>query len=113
MEKAMKVILFATLMIILLTSVNVLSDPISTSLSAMNLFSACSEYDHNEYARGFCDGVIDALYSSIQNCCIPASITHGDVKNHVKDDLLKATAPLKGSAFEFVTNLAQKAWPCY
>jgi hypothetical protein len=109
----MKIVLSTILMVILLTSGNVLSAPIPTPISAMRLFSACSESDHNEYARGFCDGAIEALYSSIQNFCVPASVTHGEVKDHVKDDLLEANALPKGSAFEFVNRSVQKAWPCY
>ena len=99
-------------MIVLLVSKQVASAPISTPLSATHLFAACNESGTNEYAKGFCDGAIDALYSSIQDWCVPASVTHRQVKADIKHELLEANHLLSISAFEFVNRSVQKAWPC-
>ena len=108
----MKVFLITILMIALLTSKQVMSAPVSTPMPATHLYAACNESGVKEYARGFCDGAIDALYSSIQDWCVPANVTHGEVQAHIKSELLETTPSLAISAFEFVNRSVQKAWPC-
>ncbi len=102
-----------TIIVIALSiSAPALSAPIATPMSASHLLAACKESDRNKYAKGFCDGAIDVLYSSIQDWCVPASVTHGEVKAHIKHDLLNSSQPLSIGAFEFVSRSVQKAWPC-
>lgn len=85
---------------------------IETPLSAIHLYSACKESDTNEYARGFCDGAIDALYSSIDDWCVPQSVTHGEVKEQVKKELLSDSPDLSYDASEFVKRAIHLKWPC-
>ena len=108
----MKIILIETLIMISLASNIAFSAPVATPMSANHLFTACKQASQSEYARGFCDGAIDALYSSIQDWCVPSSVTHGEVKSRIMGDLLVAT-PQQISAFEFVNRSVQKSWPCY
>ncbi len=88
------------------------SAPVATPMSAIHLHSACSDAESSEYARGFCLGAIDALYSSIQDWCVPPDVTHGEVKRHVKDELLRSPPPLGLTAFEFVSRSVHAKWPC-
>jgi hypothetical protein len=107
-----KTIPVTIVLITLFHSTPVFSAPLATPMSASHLLAACKESDSNEYARGFCDGAIDALYSSIQDWCVPASVTHGEVSDHIKRQLLNSSHPLSIGAFEFVNRSVQKAWPC-
>ena len=74
---------------------------------------ACKEDNGRQYAKGFCDGAIDALYSSIKNWCVPGNITHGEVQRYLKRELLKKRpqVPLL-NADKFVANAISKKWPC-
>ena len=83
MVKILRVYLGTILATMLLASMQANSAPMPSPMSASHLYAACNESDTNEYAKGFCDGAIDALYSSIQDWCVPASVTHGEVKAHV------------------------------
>jgi hypothetical protein len=86
--------------------------PVSTPMSAGHLFAACNESTANDYAKGFCDGAIDALYGSVQDWCVPASVTHSEVKAYVKNELLKSSPSPSISASDFVNRSVQKRWPC-
>ncbi len=109
----MKLLLRMILLIALSISNQVMAAPISTPLPAWFLLAACKESETNEYARGFCGGAIDALYSSIQEWCVPGSITHGEIKAHIKNELLKTDPPFSKTAFEFINRSVQEAWPCH
>lgn len=106
----MRVLSFAV--IGLLASPSIFAAPISTPMSAAHLFAACNESTTNDFARGFCDGAIDALYGSIPDWCVPAKVTHGEVKTHVKRELLKSSPIPAISASDFVNRSVQKKWPC-
>lgn len=109
----MKFFIRTVLIAIALSSKQGASAPISTPLPAINLYAACNASMSNEYARGFCDGAMDALYSSIQDWCVPVSVTHKQVKEIIKHALLDAPPPASMSAFEFVNRTVQKEWPCF
>jgi len=111
-RQMMKSRLFSVLTACLLCSGIATAAPISTPMSAFHLFAACSESETNEYARGFCSGAIDAFYSSIPDWCVPASVTHGEVKDQIKNELLTSDPLPPISAFDFVNRSVQKAWPC-
>ncbi len=96
----------------LLVSPLIHAEKIETSLSAMHLYSACSDAEKSEYARGFCDGAIDALYSSINEWCNPTTVTHGEVKQQVIDVLLESIPNTSSSAEEVVNKAIQSKWPC-
>jgi hypothetical protein len=97
---------------VLLAPLLAFAAPVSTPMSAGHLFAACNESTTNDFARGFCDGAIDALYGSIQDWCVPASVTHSEVKTHVKKELLKSSLSPSISASDFVNRSVQKKWPC-
>ncbi len=89
-----------------------LAAPISTPMSANHLYAACNESIASNYAKGFCDGAISASYESIEVWCVPANVTHGEVKLQVKKELL-ASYPLPLiSASYFVKRSVQNKWPC-
>jgi len=96
----------------LLAPLHTFAAPVSTPMSASYLYVACNESTANDYARGFCDGAIDALYGSIQDWCVPASVTHGEIKLHVKTVLLKSSPSPSITASDFVNRSVQKKWPC-
>jgi hypothetical protein len=83
-----------------------------TPMSASYLHYACKESEQNEYAKGFCEGAIDALYSLIEMWCVPPDITHGEISQHIKKDLLATSEELNMSAYDFVKGSIGKAWPC-
>ena len=103
---------FTALMMLLLSSSQIISAPISTPMTASHLLAACQESNANKYAKGFCDGAIDALYSSIQDWCVPPSVTHGEIKRYIKSALLKSNPNTSQGALEFVSRAIQKQWPC-
>jgi len=88
------------------------ADGAATLMSAAFLYAACEETETNEYARGFCDGAIDALYSSMGEWCVPDAVTHGEVKKQVVSVLLNEVPPASRSAMEVVNNAIQQKWPC-
>lgn len=88
------------------------SAPLSTPMPAVHLYSACREADTSEYAKGFCDGAIDAYKGAIRDWCVPPAVTHGEVTRHVKADLLQSPPPLGLSAIDFVSGSVQRRWPC-
>jgi hypothetical protein len=85
---------------------------IDTPMSALHLYSACLDAQRSEYARGFCDGSIDAFYSSTKVWCVPSTVTHGEVKQHVRAALIKKAPPISLSASDAVANTIQLEWPC-
>jgi len=88
------------------------ADSVATPMSASFLYVACEEAETNEYARGFCNGAIDALYSSMDEWCVPKAVTHGEVKEQVVSVLLKEVPPASHNAMEVVSNAIQQKWPC-
>lgn len=87
------------------------ADGVATPMSASFLYAACEEAETNEYARGFCEGAIDALYSSMDEWYVPEAITHGEVKDQVVSVLLKDVPPASRSAMEVVNKAIQQKWP--
>jgi len=85
---------------------------VPTPLSTFHLYKACAESNTNEYARGFCDGAIDALYSSIDEWCVPERITHGEVNEQVKHMLREQYQSAPEDALQFVEMAIQQKWPC-
>ena len=88
------------------------SSPMPTPLSAITLHMACKEAKTREYARGFCDGAIDAAYSSIQNWCVPGHVTHGEVKDYIKSELIKEVPLVFVNFNKFVADAISIKWPC-
>lgn len=82
-----------------------------TGVSSVNL--ACLQRDDSDYARGFCDGVIEAVYSMMDGWCVPNNVTHGQVKALVRAGLpiKMGDAPLM-DASDAIIELIQEAWPC-
>ena len=95
----------------LLASLQTFAVPISTPMKASFLYAACNESTSNDYARGFCIGVIDALYGLNQDWCVPDSVTHGEVNEHVKKELLRSFPSPSITASDFVNRSVQKKWP--
>ena len=108
----MKILLNSVFLALIFVSGYTQSAPVSTAMSATHLYSACNESMSNKYAKGFCEGAIDAFASSIQDWCVPAKVTHGEVKAQVKNELLKSIPPASLGALEFVSRAIQKKWPC-
>ncbi|WP_371748001.1 Rap1a/Tai family immunity protein [Hahella aquimaris] len=88
------------------------AERIATPISALHLYAACQDAEKSEYARGFCDGAIDALYSSMDEWCVPPSVTHGEVKAQVKKELLGRVPQTSYDALEFVKKAVHRKWPC-
>lgn len=88
------------------------SKPMPTPISVVHLYSACKAAHESEYARGFCDGAIVALYSSITDWCVPQRITHGEVREYISNELLGTKHPPKGSAYNYVNSVVKMNWPC-
>jgi len=108
----MKILLNSLLLTVIFVSGQAYSVPVSTAMSALHLHSACSESKSNEFAKGFCDGAIDAFASAIQDWCVPAEVTYGEVKSLVKSQLSKSVPSATLGALEFVSRAIQKKWPC-
>lgn len=85
---------------------------IDTPMPALHLYSACLDAQRNEYARGFCDGSIDAFYSLTKVWCVPSTVPHGEVKQYVRAVLIKKAPPISLSASDAVANAIQLGWPC-
>lgn len=88
------------------------SSPMPTPMSAGHLYWACKEEKTSEYARGFCDGAIETAYSSIQHWCVPPHITHGEVKDYIRKELLKTKPSLRLTANKYVSDSVNTKWPC-
>jgi hypothetical protein len=99
-------------LMLLLMSWSSYSSPMPTPLSAITLHMACKEAKTREYARGFCDGAIDAAYSSIQNWCVPEHVTHGQVKEYIQSELIKETPAVWLNFNKFVVDAISYKWPC-
>ena len=100
------------LVIVALSAQPAVSATVATPMSAMHLHSACRDAQTDEYARGFCDGAIDALYGLMENWCVPSDVTHREVKEHVKDELLRSAPAVGLGAFELVSRAVHRRWPC-
>ena len=85
---------------------------VATPMSGTFLYAACTEAETDEYARGFCDGAIDALYSSMEDWCVPRSVTPGEVKRQVIAELLSERPEVSVSAMDIVENAILHKWPC-
>lgn len=82
--------------------------PMSTSL----LYAACKESPKSDYSLGYCEGAIDAIYSSMKNWCVPQEVTHGEVKKQILKVLLAEGASSSKRASEFVEMAVHRKWPC-
>jgi hypothetical protein len=111
-------ILFA----VLIYPVSTVAQRISSPLSSFYLASACSDYETNDKARGFCDGAIEAIYSVMDQWCVPPSVTHGQIKTFVREGIrlrekrneLFASPQAETSipADQLVFAIIREAWPC-
>lgn len=111
MTKLMIVIILSAT---LLSSTYVLGQRITTPMGLSSVNLASQQSDQSEYARGFCEGSIDDIYSVMEGWCVPNSVTHGQVKALVKSELAKKLStggPLM-RASDGVTQIIQEAWPC-
>ena len=110
----MKVMVFLLPLVMLLAMIPAtsISASMPTPMAAIYLYSACKDTDSSDYARGFCDGAIDALYSSIENWCVPEDVTHGEVRTFIKNKLLASIPPVLTQARDFVTTTVNDKWPC-
>jgi hypothetical protein len=98
----------------LLTSTYVFGQRITTPMGLSSVNLACQQSGQSEYARGFCDGSIEAIYSSMDGWCVPDSVTHGQVQSLVKSGLARKLSnggPLM-RASDGVIEIIQEAWPC-
>ena len=111
-KKGMKKILNSVLLTLVFVTNHAQSAPVANAMSATHLYSACNESKFNKYAKGFCEGAIDAFASSIQDWCVPTEITNGEVKDHVKNELLNSIPQASLGALEFVSRTIQKKWQC-
>ena len=84
---------------------------IEAPLSAIWLSFACDEYDTSDYARGFCDGAIDAIYSTMSGWCVPSAVSHGEVQRYVRE-MLVLNSPEGVTASEHIISIIQIRWPC-
>ena len=103
--------LWVTLLLFLASPLSY-AERVETPLSALHLYTACKDAETSEYARGFCEGAIDALYSSIDEWCVPQSVTHGEVKEQIMKELLRRVPRMSKNADEFVKNAVHLKWPC-
>jgi hypothetical protein len=82
-----------------------------TGVSSVNL--ACLQGDDSDYARGFCVGVIEAVYSMMDGWCVPNNVTHGQVQALVRAGLpSKMRSDPLMPASDAIIELIQEAWPC-
>lgn len=88
------------------------AERIESPMSALHLYTACKEVHTSEYARGFCDGAIDALYGSMEEWCVPQGVTHSEVKEKVMEELLGSVPQTSSDALVFVTIALHRKWPC-
>ncbi len=102
-------LLKVSLLVVIFSSETCLSNEMETPMQAIHLASACN--DNSAYAQGFCEGAIDALYSSTKSWCVADVITHGEVSRYIKQELL-AESNLNGSAQNFIDMLLAEKWPC-
>lgn len=85
---------------------------IETPMSALHLYTACKDGETIEYSRGYCEGAIDAMYSSIDEWCVPQSVTHREVKEQVIKELLRSVPRMSYDALAFVKEAIREKWPC-
>ena len=58
------------------------------------LQSTC-EPKQTRYAKGYCEGAIEAYYSLMPNWCAPNDISHGEVKRYVMSKIQQAPSLLQ------------------
>ena len=85
---------------------------ISTPMQTWSLQSAC-EPKALRYAKGFCEGAIEAYYSLMPNWCVPHNTTHGEVQRHVIARIQELPdGSRRVPAEKFVWEQISKKWPC-
>ena len=86
---------------------------ISTPMQTWFLQSAC-EPKETRYAKGFCEGAIEAYYSLMPNWCVSDDVTHGEVKRYVMSKIQQAPkSPLiRIPAEQFIWKIIAKKYPC-
>ena len=87
------------------------AESMPTPMEVGYLGAACKQSDISENAKGFCDGAIEAAYSSIKQFCVPKHITHGEVKAYVKKVLIESEYR-SFSAVDFIHYKIHERWYC-
>lgn len=69
----------------------------------------------NTYAKGYCDGVIDASLNNLERWCVPEDVTWGEVKRllirNIKEANLKQ--PISSlSIVKWIDGALNTKWPC-
>ena len=110
MQDRLRVILTS---IILVISPSAIADRISTPMQTWFLQSAC-EPKETRYAKGFCEGAIEAYYNLMPNWCVPDDVTHGEVKRYVMIKIQQApkSPSIRVPAEEFIWEIISKKYPC-
>ena len=107
-----KLIVFITLGILILSPV-IAANRTPISMQTWFLQSAC-EPKQTRYAKGYCEGAIEAYYSLMPNWCVPNDIPHGEVKRYVMSKIQQApqSPSIRIPAEEFVWQIISKKYPC-
>lgn len=110
MLKNLKVIF--TLGILVISPV-ILAKKTPTPIQTWFLQSAC-ELKATRYAKGFCEGVIEAYLSLMPNWCAPKDIADGEVKRYVMTKIQQApqSPSIQIPAEDFVWEIISKKYPC-
>jgi len=82
-----------------------------TPMPVAHLVQACRESDGNAFARGYCDGAIDALYRSTAGWCAPPYVTHGEIREYLRREILSHDVS-EAPAATFVQQAIRSKWPC-
>ena len=79
---------------------------------------ACDEgyaAPENKYAKGYCDGVIDASLNNLERWCVPENVTWGEVKNLLVTNIKEANLkkPISSlSIVKWIDGALNTKWPC-
>ena len=98
---------------ILVVSPIVAAERISTPMQTWFLQSAC-EPKATRYAKGFCEGVIEAYYSLMPNRCVSNDVAHDVAKRYVMSKIQQTPkSPLiRIPAEQFIWKIIAKRYPC-
>lgn len=110
MRNKLKIIIIIGILVI---SPIIAAERISTPMQTWFLQSAC-EPKETRYAKGFCEGAIEAYYSLMPNWCVSDDVTHGEVKRYVMSKIQQAPkSPLiRIPAEQFIWKIIAKKYPC-
>lgn len=86
---------------------------IPTPMQTWLLQSTC-DIKATRYAKGFCEGAIEAYFSLMPNWCIPDQVAHGEVKRYVMSKIQQApkSPSIRVPAEDFIRELISKKYPC-